>query len=54
MAVELTTSEAKLVVAALQQFEPYWPSDMDDLSRAEVLAEIRDAVDHLLATLDPT
>ncbi|HEX4470919.1 MAG TPA: hypothetical protein VH085_03045 [Nocardioides sp.] len=52
-AVELTTSEAKLIAAALRQFEPYWPSDMDDLSRAQLMAEIRGAVDHLVATLDP-
>jgi hypothetical protein len=52
-AVELTTSEAKLVVAALRQFEPYWPSDLDDLSRAQLLAEMRGSVDRLVEALDP-
>jgi hypothetical protein len=50
--VELTTSEAKLVVAALRQFEPFWPSDLDDLSRAELLTGLREGVDHVVGVLD--
>jgi len=44
VSVELSSDEARLVVAALRQFEPYWPSDMDDLDRIELLAEIRAAI----------
>ena len=51
--VEFTISEAKLVVAALRQFEPFWPRDMDDMSRAELLAGIRHAIEHLASDLDP-
>jgi hypothetical protein len=51
--VELTTAEAKLIIAALRQFEPYWPADMDDLSRAELLAEIRGAMDRVASLLQP-
>jgi hypothetical protein len=50
--VEVTTSEAKLIVAALRQFEPFWPSDLDDLNRAEVLAGIRHGVDRVVSALD--
>jgi len=50
--VELTTAEAKLIITALQQFEPYWPSDMDDLNRADLLAGIRMAIDRVVASLD--
>jgi hypothetical protein len=50
--VELTTAEAKLIITALQQFEPYWPSDMDDLNRADLLAGIRVAIDRVVASLD--
>jgi hypothetical protein len=53
IAVELTTAEAKLVVAALRQFEAFWPSDMDDMSRAELLAGIRQEIEHLARKLDP-
>jgi hypothetical protein len=49
--VELTTAEAKLIVAALRQFEPFWPADMDDLNRADLLAEIRVAIDHVAGSL---
>jgi hypothetical protein len=52
MAVEFTTAEAKLIVAALRQFEPFWPSDMDDMNRAELLAGIRQGVDHVVGVLD--
>jgi hypothetical protein len=45
-------AEAKLIITALQQFEPYWPSDMDDLNRADLLAGIRVAIDHVVASLD--
>jgi hypothetical protein len=51
IAVELTPAEAKLIVAALRRFEPYWPSDMDDLSRTELLAEIRYGVEHVVEVL---
>jgi hypothetical protein len=51
--VELTFAEAKLVVAALRQFEPFWPSDLDDKSRVELLADIRQAVEHVARQLDP-
>jgi hypothetical protein len=54
IALELTPSEARLVVAALRQFEPFWPSDLDDLSRAELLAGIRDGVAHVVGALDRT
>jgi hypothetical protein len=43
--LELTPDEAAIVTAALRQFEPYWPSDAPDLSRAELLAGIRRAID---------
>jgi hypothetical protein len=49
--VELSADEARLIVAALQQFEPYWPSDLDDLGRAELLAEIRHGIEHVLQVL---
>lgn len=51
MSVELTPDEAKLVIAALRQFEPYWPADMDELSRADLLAGIRVAIDHVATSL---
>lgn len=51
IAVELTTAEAKLVITALQRFEPYWPSRWDDLTRADLLAGIHVPVDHFVATL---
>jgi hypothetical protein len=50
--VELTQDEAKLVIAALRQFEPYWPSDMDELSRTELLTGIRTAIGHITTTLN--
>jgi hypothetical protein len=53
IAVEFTIAEAKLIVAALRQFEPYWPSDMDDMSRAELLAGIRQGIEHVIAEIDP-
>ena len=53
MAVEFSTAEAKLIVAALRQFEPFWPFDMDDMSRAELLAGIRQGVEHVVNALDP-
>jgi hypothetical protein len=49
--VELTPSEARLVVAALRQFEPFWPAEADDLSRTELLAEVRAAVDRVTGSL---
>jgi hypothetical protein len=51
IAVELTPSEAKLIIAALRRFQPYWPSDMDEMSRTELLAEIRQGVEHVLEVL---
>ncbi len=53
IAVEFTTAEAKLVVAALRQFEPFWPAEMDDMSRAELLAGIRQGIERLAGELDP-
>jgi hypothetical protein len=53
IAVEFSTTEAKLIVAALRQFEPFWPSGMDDMSRAELLASIRQGIEHVVSTLDP-
>ena len=44
VSIDLTTDEARLVVAALRQFEPYWPSDMNDLDRIELLAAIRTSI----------
>jgi hypothetical protein len=52
IALRLTPGEARLVVAALRQFEPFWPAELDDLSRAELLAGIRDGVDHVVGVLD--
>ena len=51
VAVELTQDEAKLVIAALRQFEPYWPSDMDEMSRVELLSGIRTAIDRITTTV---
>jgi hypothetical protein len=42
--LELSPDEAARVAAALRQFEPYWPADASDLSRAELLSGIRDAI----------
>jgi hypothetical protein len=53
IAVEFTTAEAKLIVAALRQFEPFWPSDMDNMSRADLLAGIRQGIEHVASVLDP-
>jgi hypothetical protein len=47
VSVALTTAEARIVVAALRQFEPYWPTDLDEMGRADLLAEIREAIDHI-------
>jgi hypothetical protein len=43
--LELAPQEAAIVAAALRQFEPYWPADASNLSRAELLAGIRSAID---------
>jgi hypothetical protein len=51
--VEFTLAEAKLVVAALRQFEPFWPRDLDDKGLAELLADIRQGIEHLAGQLDP-
>lgn len=51
VSIELTPDEAKLLIAALRQFEPYWPADMDELSRADLLAGIRVAIDHVTTSL---
>jgi hypothetical protein len=53
VSVELTRDEAKLVIAALRQFEPYWPSDMDELTRGELLEGIRSAIGSITTTLNP-
>ena len=52
IAVEFTVAEAKLIVAALRQFEPYWPADMDAISRAEQLAGIRQGIEHVAAEIE--
>jgi len=52
IAVELTPDEAKLIVAALRQFEPFWPSDLDDMGRAELLTGIRQGIEHVVEALD--
>jgi hypothetical protein len=49
--VDLTPDEARLVIAALRRFEPFWPSDMDALTRAELFAGIRVAIDRVTASL---
>ena len=49
--VDLTPDEARLVIAALRQFEPFWPTDMDELTRSELLADLRGAIDHVTASL---
>ena len=51
VSVELTPDEARLVIVALRQFEPSWPSDMDALTLSELLAGIRVAIDHVTASL---
>jgi hypothetical protein len=51
VSVDLTPDEARLVIAALRQFEPFWPSDMDALTRSELIAAIRGAIDHVTASL---
>lgn len=53
VSVELTVDEARLIVAALQQFEPYWPSDLDDLDRDELLTGIRQGIEHVVDVLRP-
>lgn len=53
IAVEFTPTEATLIVAALRQFEPFWPSDMDDMSRAELLDGIRQGIERVVSALDP-
>jgi hypothetical protein len=52
VSVELSPDEAKLVIAALRQFEPYWPSDMDELNRVDLLAGIRGAIDNARGQLE--
>jgi hypothetical protein len=52
VSVELSAAEAKLIIAALRQFEPHWPGDMDGLDRADLLAGIRDAIDHVTTRLE--
>jgi hypothetical protein len=42
-----------LIVAALRQFEPFWPSGMDDMGRAELLAGIRQGIERAVAVIDP-
>jgi hypothetical protein len=49
--VALTAEEAMLVLAALRQFEPYWPADLDDLGRGELLAQVRLAIQHVRSTI---
>jgi hypothetical protein len=51
VSIDLTPDEARLVITALRRFEPFWPSDMDALTRAELLAGIRTAIDHVTASL---
>jgi hypothetical protein len=53
IAVELTVAEARMTVAALRQFEPYWPADMDDMGRGELLAGIRQGIERVAGLLDP-
>jgi hypothetical protein len=49
--IGLTDEEAMLVLAALKQFEPHWPGDLDDLARQELLARVRGALEHIRATI---
>ncbi|MCW2778179.1 MAG: hypothetical protein JWN17_1904 [Frankiales bacterium] len=51
VSIDVTPDEATLIIAALRQFEPFWPSDMDALTHAELLAGIRSAVDGVTARL---
>jgi hypothetical protein len=51
VSVDLTPDEARLVIVALRQFEPFWPPDLDELTRSELLAGIRVAIDHVTASL---
>jgi hypothetical protein len=52
VSVDLTSDEVRLVIAALRQFEPYWPSDMDDLSRTDLLTGVRTAIDRVINSLE--
>lgn len=52
VSIDLTPAEAKLVIAALRQFEPYWPSDMDAMDRADLLDGIRRAIEHVRSSLE--
>jgi hypothetical protein len=49
--IALSDEEAMLVLAALRQFEPYWPGDLDDLARDELLARVRASLEHIRATI---
>lgn len=51
VSIALTHDEAKLVIAALRRFEPYWPAGMDELSRIDLLAGIREAIDRVTSSL---
>jgi hypothetical protein len=51
VSVDWTPDEARLVIIALRQFEPFWPADMDELTRSELLAGIRVAIDQVTASL---
>jgi hypothetical protein len=49
--IELTTGDALIVMAAVRQFEPYWPSALSDGRRIELLADTREAVERIIRTL---
>ena len=51
ISVELSLPEARLILAALRQFEPFWPSDMEDMDRIELLSGIHQGIDHIRSTL---
>ncbi|HEV7212128.1 MAG TPA: hypothetical protein VGN47_10500 [Blastococcus sp.] len=51
VSVDLTPDEVRLVIAALRQFEPFWPADLNASTRSELLADIRVAIDHVTASL---
>jgi hypothetical protein len=49
--IALSDEEAMLVLAALRQFQPYWPGDLDDLARQELLARVRASLEHIRTTI---
>jgi hypothetical protein len=49
--ITLSADEARIVVAALRQFEPYWPADIDERDLADLLHVVQRAVGRVTADL---